>query len=59
MPRFKRLRDDKSPKQCTLDQITETKGARSNGDDKLSEYASKRNFEETPEPKGGEKQVKT
>jgi DNA ligase D-like protein (predicted ligase)/DNA ligase D-like protein (predicted 3'-phosphoesterase) len=55
MPRFKRLRDDKPPAQCTLDQIAETKkmsGQEANG---LSEYASKRNFKETPEPKGSEK----
>jgi DNA ligase D-like protein (predicted ligase)/DNA ligase D-like protein (predicted 3'-phosphoesterase) len=54
MPRFKRLRDDKPPSECTLDQIAETKKD-SVVDEKLSEYASKRNFEETPEPIGGEK----
>jgi bifunctional non-homologous end joining protein LigD len=65
MARFKRLRDDKSPEQCTIDQILETKKTEAVGeekgdakekspavDDKLSEYASKRHFEETPEPKG-------
>jgi bifunctional non-homologous end joining protein LigD len=53
MPRFKRLRDDKSPAECTLDQL----GKKSEGtvDEKLSEYASKRHFEQTPEPTGGEK----
>ena len=25
MPRFKRLRDDKPPKECTVDQIVEKK----------------------------------
>jgi bifunctional non-homologous end joining protein LigD len=54
MARFKRLRDDKPPDQCTLDQIIETKksAAEDTSDkDKLSDYASKRHFEETPEPK--------
>jgi DNA ligase D-like protein (predicted 3'-phosphoesterase) len=45
MARFHRLREDKSPVECTLDQIVE---------EKLSEYASKRNFNVTIEPKGGE-----
>ena len=63
MARFKRLRDDKPPEQCKLDQIIEVK--KTNNDDKigkdkrkdsmesekLSEYAKKRHFEETPEPK--------
>jgi bifunctional non-homologous end joining protein LigD len=54
MARFKRLRDDKPPGQCTLDQIVEVK--KPTADDpakkeKLSEYAKKRHFEETPEPK--------
>jgi bifunctional non-homologous end joining protein LigD len=66
MARFKRLRDDKPPEQCTLDQLTElqpetetpvksegSKGTEVPATEKLSEYASKRNFEETPEPKGG------
>jgi bifunctional non-homologous end joining protein LigD len=65
MARFKRLRDDKPPEQCTIDQILETKknervgeekgSAKENAsevDEKLSEYATKRHFEETPEPKG-------
>jgi DNA ligase D-like protein (predicted ligase)/DNA ligase D-like protein (predicted 3'-phosphoesterase) len=51
MPRFKRLRDDKSPAECTVDQLVENKKV----DDSLSEYASKRNFQQTPEPAGGEK----
>jgi DNA ligase D-like protein (predicted ligase)/DNA ligase D-like protein (predicted 3'-phosphoesterase) len=53
MARFKRLRDDKPPEQCTLDQIIEnTKTSTDNtaDKDKLSEYAAKRHFEETPEP---------
>jgi DNA ligase D-like protein (predicted 3'-phosphoesterase) len=41
MPRFRVLRSDKSPLECTLDQI------RQNG---LREYASKRDFTVTPEP---------
>jgi DNA ligase D-like protein (predicted ligase)/DNA ligase D-like protein (predicted 3'-phosphoesterase) len=64
MARFKRLRDDKQPQQCTLDQIIEVKktGSEAEGKqkqqkgtaerDKLSAYAEKRHFEETPEPKG-------
>jgi bifunctional non-homologous end joining protein LigD len=53
MARFKRLRDDKTPDQCTLDQIIEIKkrAAEDTSDkDKLSDYVSKRHFEETPEP---------
>lgn len=45
MARFHRLREDKSPAECTLDQIV---------DEKLSEYASKRDFNVSTEPKGGE-----
>ncbi len=65
MARFKRLRDDKLPEQCTIDQILETKKSESVGEvkgsgkekaskieEKLSEYTSKRHFEATPEPKG-------
>jgi bifunctional non-homologous end joining protein LigD len=64
MPRFKRLRDDKPPEQCTLDQIVGAKKLEesrseekqiSKVSDKLSEYQSKRKFEQTPEPKGGKK----
>ncbi len=55
MPRFKRLRDDKSPEECRLDQLGESKKAEAAVDEKLSEYASKRRFEQTPEPTGGEK----
>jgi bifunctional non-homologous end joining protein LigD len=54
MARFKRLRDDKPPEQCTLDQIIKEKKtdtAETGDKDKLSEYAKKRHFEETPEPK--------
>jgi len=57
MPRLKRLRDDKSPEQCTLDQIAEAKKPEAPAAEKLSEYAAKRRFEETPEPKGGEKKT--
>ena len=68
MARFKRLRDDKPPSECTLDQIMEDKkmntaekqksaqSKKGSVNEKLSEYASKRSFEATPEPKGGEKQ---
>jgi len=54
MPRFKSLREDKDPKQCSLDQITENTKCTAS-DEKLSEYAAKRHFEETSEPAGGEK----
>lgn len=43
MPRFQRLRTDKTPKECTIDQVAE---------EKLSEYTKKRNFKETTEPAG-------
>jgi DNA ligase D-like protein (predicted ligase)/DNA ligase D-like protein (predicted 3'-phosphoesterase) len=56
MARFKRLRDDKPPKDCTIDQIIEDKKASTPSADKLSEYASKRDFQQTPEPKGGTQQ---
>ena len=57
MPRFKGLRDDKSPEECTIDQIAQTRQVDPTGDEKLSEYAAKRHFEETPEPRGGEKKT--
>jgi DNA ligase D-like protein (predicted 3'-phosphoesterase) len=44
MPRFRGLREDKDPSECTLDQIVQ--GG-------LSEYLSKRDFKVTTEPKGG------
>ena len=50
MARFKRLRDDKPPSECTIDQLVEDKTTETNDKDKLSEYASKRHFEKTPEP---------
>jgi DNA ligase D-like protein (predicted 3'-phosphoesterase) len=49
MARFKRLRDDKLPLDCTIDQIVEKKTDTAKSK-QLSEYASKRRFEETPEP---------
>jgi bifunctional non-homologous end joining protein LigD len=54
MARFQRLREDKPPAECTIDQLIEEKNMNTQTE-KLSEYTSKRNFEETPEPKGGEK----
>ena len=53
MARFQRLRDDKPPKECTIDQIIEDKKA--DAADNLSVYQSKRNFEVTAEAKGEEK----
>jgi bifunctional non-homologous end joining protein LigD len=55
MPRFKRLREDKSPAECTVDQIIDNKKTAIAVPEKLSDYASKRDFKETPEPTGGEK----
>ncbi len=43
MPRFRGLRKDKSPTECTLQQLAESK---------LAEYAEKRDFSATPEPTG-------
>jgi DNA ligase D-like protein (predicted 3'-phosphoesterase) len=43
LARFRRLRSDKSPLECTTDQISE---------DKLEEYVEKRDFNVTPEPSG-------
>ncbi len=49
MPRLLRLRSDKSPKDCTIDQLR--------GGKPLEEYHAKRNFNATSEPKGsGEKE---
>ena len=55
MPRFKRLRDDKSPAECTIDQLSEIK--------KTEKHQKTINFQNMrqnailnkPEPKGGEK----
>lgn len=41
MPRFQGIRHDKSPLECTLNQIERHK---------LQEYVSRRNFDTTPEP---------
>lgn len=46
MPRFRVLRPDKSPLECTLDQIRQNS---------LPEYTAKRDFTVTPEPKVGTK----
>jgi bifunctional non-homologous end joining protein LigD len=55
MARFHHLREDKSPSECTLDQIIDDKVHVAPAMEKLSEYKSKRNFTVTTEPKGGEK----
>jgi bifunctional non-homologous end joining protein LigD len=54
MGRFRRLRDDKLPSECTLDQIMENKKMEKPEakNPKLSEYTNKRRFSETPEPQG-------
>jgi bifunctional non-homologous end joining protein LigD len=41
MPRFLRIRNDKTPSECTIDQIKSSS---------LSSYSSKRDFAVTPEP---------
>jgi DNA ligase D-like protein (predicted ligase)/DNA ligase D-like protein (predicted 3'-phosphoesterase) len=46
MPRFRGLREDKLPSECTLDQIMQGE---------LREYRSKRDFSVTTEPVGGGK----
>jgi bifunctional non-homologous end joining protein LigD len=46
MPRFQRLRSDKLPSECTLDQIVQGE---------LAEYHSKRDFSVTTEPVSGGK----
>lgn len=55
MARFHHLREDKSPSECTLDQIVDSEKQAAPAEDKLSKYVSKRNFEVTAEPKGGVK----
>lgn len=48
MPRFRGLRTDKVPIDCTLDQIKKSS---------LQEYSAKRDFSATPEPHGNHKGV--
>jgi len=55
MARFQRLREDKSPDECKIDQLIEAKNMIFQTTPQLSEYASKRDFQQTPEPTGGEK----
>ncbi len=45
MPRFRSLRADKEPLECTVEQLKRNR---------LSEYASKRDFKVTPEPRAVE-----
>jgi DNA ligase D-like protein (predicted ligase)/DNA ligase D-like protein (predicted 3'-phosphoesterase) len=54
MARFQRLRQDKQPAECTIDQLLEEKNLDTK-QAKLFEYQAKRNFTETPEPSGGNK----
>jgi DNA ligase D-like protein (predicted 3'-phosphoesterase) len=56
MARFRRLRDDKLPTDCTIDQLTNNKTENPKTSDHLFEYKSKRRFKETPEPTGGQKE---
>jgi bifunctional non-homologous end joining protein LigD len=69
MPRFIRIRSDKTPEECTIDQLTDistrvTERGRSAentaavavpqaGEENLKKYRSKRNFSVTDEPAGG------
>jgi DNA ligase D-like protein (predicted ligase)/DNA ligase D-like protein (predicted 3'-phosphoesterase) len=46
MPRFLRVRIDKTPSECTIDQVRKTN---------LMQYESKRDFSVTPEPHGNTK----
>jgi DNA ligase D-like protein (predicted ligase)/DNA ligase D-like protein (predicted 3'-phosphoesterase) len=48
MPRFRSLRSDKEPHECTLEQLKQNR---------LSEYASKRDFKVTPEPRAAEQSL--
>jgi DNA ligase D-like protein (predicted ligase)/DNA ligase D-like protein (predicted 3'-phosphoesterase) len=54
MPRFKSLRTDKKPVECTVDQIRQI--IRPSG---LQEYTSKRDFTMTPEPKSAQSNAGT
>ncbi|XHH08703.1 MAG: non-homologous end-joining DNA ligase [Candidatus Bathyarchaeia archaeon] len=51
MPRFRGLRQDKPPQDCTIDQFMEVKSVpNQDSGEKLSEYKSKRDFAQTSEP---------
>ncbi|MGD6934221.1 MAG: non-homologous end-joining DNA ligase [Candidatus Bathyarchaeia archaeon] len=50
MPRFRNLRVDKAPEECTIDQFIEGKPAPKKDEGKLSEYKAKRDFNQTSEP---------
>jgi DNA ligase D-like protein (predicted ligase)/DNA ligase D-like protein (predicted 3'-phosphoesterase) len=47
IPRFLGIRSDKTPEECTVEQIRPKT---------LQEYSAKRDFSKTPEPRGGKKQ---
>ncbi len=47
MPKFRGIRSDKKPSECTMKQIRPKT---------LEEYSKKRDFSKTPEPSGGEKE---
>jgi DNA ligase D-like protein (predicted ligase)/DNA ligase D-like protein (predicted 3'-phosphoesterase) len=49
MPRFQRLRTDKVPSECTVDQLGDESPLKP-----LKQYLSKRDFQRTTEPKGGD-----
>jgi len=55
MARFRKLRDDKLPAECTIVQLTNNQKENPKTTDQLTEYKSKRSFKETPEPTGGQK----
>jgi DNA ligase D-like protein (predicted ligase)/DNA ligase D-like protein (predicted 3'-phosphoesterase) len=50
MPGFRSLRTDKKPLECTVDQLKTSN---------LTEYALRRDFTATPEPHGGEHNMRT
>ncbi len=50
MPRFRGLRGDKKPNECTLEQLQFV--PKESGSKELAEYKAKRDFAVTPEPKG-------
>ncbi len=47
MPKFRGIRSDKKPSECTIEQIRPKT---------LEEYSKRRDFSKTPEPSGGEKE---
>jgi DNA ligase D-like protein (predicted ligase)/DNA ligase D-like protein (predicted 3'-phosphoesterase) len=57
MARFRSLREDKAPEDCTIDQFLGTSFTSKEDSSKLSEYKSKRDFTLTSEPTAEEKET--